>query len=128
LRLWQQTMNDTRLHQPDDCQSEDVAAYLDGELQPEAAARFEQHLKGCAACAADLQEQRRLLCTLDLALKQRGDGDLRLPKNFSQIVTAHAQSDLSGLRSEPLERRRALRLCLALGAASFALLGGAVVS
>ena len=121
-------MTDTRLHQHDDCQSEEVAAYLDGELQLEAAVLFEQHLKECARCAADLREQRRLLCTLDLALGGRESGDLRLPKNFSQIVTAHAQSDLSGLRSERVERRRALRLCLALGAASFALLGTATVS
>jgi anti-sigma factor RsiW len=121
-------MTDTRLHQHDDCQSEEVAAYLDGELQPQAAAAFEQHLKDCAACAADLREQRRLLCTLDLALGNRENGDLQLPKNFLQIVTAHAQSDLSSLRSESVERRRALRLCLVLGAASFALLGTATVS
>ncbi len=121
-------MTDTRLHLQDGCQSEEVAAYLDGELNAQATALFEQHIKECADCAADLREQRRLLCTLDMALGSRENGDLQLPKNFSQIVTAHAQSDLSSLRSESVERRRALRLCLALLAASFALLGGAKIS
>ena len=110
------------------CQSEDVAAYLDGELDAQAAARFEQHTKECAQCAALLREQRRLLCALDFALGGPELGDLKLPVNFSQIVTAHAQSDLSNLRTERAEHRRALRLCLALAVASFALLGGAAVS
>lgn len=111
-----------------DCQSEDVAAYLDGELSAEAAARFEQHLKNCAPCAMELQQQRRLLCTLDFALGGATGDDLPLPGNFSQIVTVHAQSDLSSLRSERAEHGRALRLCLLLAAGSFALLGGSVIS
>lgn len=111
-----------------DCQSEEIAAYLDGELDASAVALFEQHLKECAVCAAELQEQQRLLWTLDFALGNREVERLELPANFSQVVAAHAQSDLSSLRSERAERGRALRLCLALGVASFALLGGAAVS
>lgn len=110
------------------CQSEDIAAYLDGELDVSAALLFERHLKECAPCVAELQEQQRLLWTLDFALGGRQADDIELPVNFSQVVAAHAQSDLSSLRSERAERGRALRLCLALGVASFALLGGAAVS
>lgn len=111
-----------------DCQSEEVAAYLDGEMDAAAAALFELHLKDCERCERALQEQRRLLCALDFALGGDEIGDIKLPKNFSQIITAHAQSDLSSLRSERAEHKRALRLCLALALASFALLGGAAFS
>lgn len=110
------------------CQSEEIAAYLDGELDAHAAALFEQHLQECVACTHALQEQRRLLCALDFAFGGNDVGDLPLPKNFSQVITAHAQSNLSGLRSERAERRRAVRLCLALAVISFALLGGAAFS
>jgi hypothetical protein len=110
------------------CQSEDVAAYLDGELNAQAAALFEQHLKCCAQCATELHEQRRLLCTLDFALGGETGDDLPLPGNFSQVITAHAQSDLSGLRTERAEHGRALRLCLLLAVGSFILLGGSAIS
>jgi anti-sigma factor RsiW len=112
-----------------DCPSEEIAAYLDGELSAQAVALFERHLKQCAACQAELLEQRRLLCALDFALGgHSADGDIALPQNFSQVVAAHAQSDLRCLRSERAERGRALRLCLALAVISFALLGSAAFS
>ncbi|HEX8709416.1 MAG TPA: zf-HC2 domain-containing protein [Pyrinomonadaceae bacterium] len=104
------------------CRSEEVAAYLDGELDAAAAAAFEQHLSLCRDCSGELLEQRRLLCTLDFALK--GSARVELPKNFAAVVTAHAQSDMRGL-SLAAERGRALRLCAALCAASFVMLGGA---
>lgn len=110
------------------CQSEEAAAYLDGELETQAALSFERHLEECERCADELREQRRLLCTLDFALGGVEADDLPLPKNFSRIITAHAQSDLSSLRSERIEHKRALRLCLGLAVVSFALLGTAAVS
>lgn len=124
-------MRDADLRQHHDaaaCQSEEIAAYLDGELDAPAVVLFERHLEECAACAEELQQQRRLLCTLDFALGGRAGADLQLPKNFSEIVAAHAQSDLGSLRTERAERRRALRLCVALAAASFVLLGSAALS
>ncbi|MGB7924837.1 MAG: zf-HC2 domain-containing protein [Pyrinomonadaceae bacterium] len=111
----------------DNCirKSEEIAAYLDGELDGPAQAEVEQHLRECASCSHGLREQKLLLCALDLAFK--GEPQLRLPSNFSRIVAAQAQSDMSGLRHRS-ERRRALRLCAALAAASVALLGGAALS
>jgi anti-sigma factor RsiW len=99
----------------------DVAAYLDGELDAPAAARFEQHTKICASCATALREQRRLLCVLDAAF---GDAQqqIQLPANFTQVVKAHAQSDMRSVRQRS-ERRRAFMLCAGLAALSFALLG-----
>jgi predicted anti-sigma-YlaC factor YlaD len=99
----------------------DVAAYLDGELDASDGTRFEQHTKTCASCAVALREQRRLLCVLDAAF---GDAQqqLQLPANFTQVVKARAQSDMSSVRHRS-ERRRALLLCAGLAALSFALLG-----
>jgi hypothetical protein len=121
-------MKDTGAKSQLDCRSEEVAAYLDGEMDASAAALFELHLKDCACCTSALREQRRLLCTLDFALGVDEQSDIRLPVNFAQIVTAHAQSDLSSLRRERAEHKRAFRLCLMLAVASFALLGGAAWS
>jgi anti-sigma factor RsiW len=99
----------------------DVAAYLDGELDEGAGARFEQHTKTCAPCATALAEQRRLLCVLDAAF---GDAQKRiqLPSNFTEIVKARAQSDMSSVRNHS-ERKRAALLTAGLAALSFALLG-----
>jgi anti-sigma factor RsiW len=99
----------------------DVAAYLDGELDDGAAARFEQHTKICAPCATALKEQRRLLCVLDAAF---GDAQrqLQLPANFTEIVKARAQSDMRSVRHRS-ERKRAMLVSAGLAALSFALLG-----
>jgi anti-sigma factor RsiW len=99
----------------------DVAAYLDGELNALDGTRFEQHTKICASCAVALREQRRLLCVLDAAF---GDPQqqIKLPANFTQVVKARAQSDMSSVRHRS-ERRRAFGLCAGLAALSFALLG-----
>lgn len=105
----------------EDCRTEDVAAYLDGELDTTASESFEAHLKTCARCPTELRAQRQLLCTLDLAFSERS---FELPRNFSRIVAAHAESDLSGMRKKS-ERRRAVQLCAMLALLAFALLGAA---
>lgn len=104
-----------------ECRTEDVAAYLDGELDGAASESFEAHLKTCAPCATELRMQRQLLCTLDFAFSERS---FELPRNFSRVVAAHAESDLSGMRKKS-ERRRALQLCALLALLAFALLGAA---
>jgi len=108
-------------HEPG-CQFQDVAAYLDGELSGVALQDFEAHLQACAACAAELRSQRQLLCTLDVAFNE--SRSFELPQNFARVVTAHAESDLSGMRSKG-ERHRALQVCAVLALVSFALLGTA---
>ena len=104
------------------CQLEDVAAYLDGELAGVALEAFEAHLTTCLECATELRVQRQLLCTLDFAFgESRG---FELPRNFSRVVAAHAENDLSGMRQKS-ERRRAVQLCAVLALVAFALLGAA---
>lgn len=105
------------------CQVEDVAAYVDGELSGLPLDRFEAHLKSCTDCAEELRAQRQLLCTLDVAFGN--SRSFNLPKNFTRVVTARAESDLTGMRNKR-ERRCALQLCIALALVSFALLGAAV--
>jgi anti-sigma factor RsiW len=104
------------------CQLEDVAAYLDGELGGVSLEVFEAHLKTCPDCATELREQRQLLCTLDFAFNDARP--FELPHNFTRVVAAHAENDLSGMRRKS-ERRRAVQLCAILALVSFALLGAA---
>lgn len=106
------------IHQHD-CQIEQIASYLDGELDSAASLLFESHAKECSRCAAELLEQRRLLGALDSVLS-RGSS-LPLPNNFARIVATHAESDMSGMRARS-ERGRALGLCVIIAAASLALL------
>jgi hypothetical protein len=107
---------------PQSCQLEDVAAYLDGELAGVALEAFEAHLKTCPGCVAELRAQRHLLCTLDFALN--ASRPFELPHDFTRVVAAHAENDLSGMQKGS-ERRRALQLCAILALLSFALLGAA---
>ncbi len=104
------------------CRTEEIIAYLDGDMDTRDHERMERHLDECARCAVELQAQRRLLRELDSVLAD--DGGVELPANFAQVVARRAQSDMSGVR-EKRERQRALLLCAALALVSFALLGGA---
>jgi anti-sigma factor RsiW len=101
------------------CDCADVAAYLDGELSVAESSLFEQHLASCRACAIALAEQRRLLCLLDAAFA-RTRGQVDLPEDFARVVKARAQTDMTSVR-RVAERRRALILCLALGALALVL-------
>src|SRR5260221_5643357 len=102
------------------CQLEDVAAYLDGELGGVSLEAFEAHLKTCPDCAMELRGQRQLLCTLESAFNEWRP--FELPHDFTRVVAAHAENDLSGMRRKS-ERRRAVQLCAILALISFALLG-----
>jgi len=104
------------------CPGEEIAAYLDGELGEAALESFEAHLKTCPSCDRELRTQRQLLCTLEAAFG--GSRSFDLPRDFTRVVAAHAESDVSGVRKKS-ERRRALQLCATLALASFALLGAA---
>ena len=104
------------------CPREEIAAYLDGELDGDLATSFEAHVERCSDCAAELRSQRQLLCTLEAAFGTARH--IELPENFTRVVAAHAENDMRGLRHK-VERRRALQLCAALLFAAFLLLGAA---
>ncbi len=102
------------------CERDQIAAYIDGELDDCARSMLEQHIEECSDCRADLAEQKRLLCALDSALFPKLS--LQLPGEFARTVAVRAKSDLSGVRDRN-EYRRAIFLCVALLATSLVLLG-----
>lgn len=105
-----------------ECEREDVAAYVDGELSGDALERFEAHVAKCSRCADELRVQRELLCTLNSAF---GDtGSFAMPRDFTRVVAAHAQSDVRRVHHKS-ERRHTLKLLIILTLVSFALLGTA---
>ncbi|MGH9875349.1 MAG: anti-sigma factor family protein [Pyrinomonadaceae bacterium] len=102
------------------CETENIAAYIEGDLEPALQTALEEHLKECAHCASELRAQQLFMCELDSALAS--PFDLDVPANFAQVVAVHAKSDMRGMRNAS-ERARALRFCIILGLTAFALLG-----
>src|SRR5512132_3093180 len=102
------------------CETENIAAYIEGDLEPALTSVLEEHLKECAHCASELRAQRLFMCELDSALAS--PFDLAVPPNFAQVVAVNAESDMRGVRDRS-EHTRALRFCIILGLAAFALLG-----
>lgn len=95
----------------DACPRAEIAAYIDGELSPREELELEKHFTACPSCQAEFNEQKKLLCALDLALD--GDKQFELPENFTKIIVINAESGVKGLRC-PKERSRALFLCAGL--------------
>jgi Putative zinc-finger len=104
----------------DNCQPEQILAYIDGELDASAVDCFEQHITECEVCRTELRQQRVFLCHLDAVMNDTPD--VPAPVNFAKIIAAHAETDMRGVRSR-LENKRALRFILVLGLAAFSLLG-----
>ena len=102
------------------CETENIAAYIEGDLEPALLTTLEEHLKECAHCTSELQAQRLFMCELDSALAS--PFDLEVPANFAQVVAVQAKSDMRGMRNAS-EHARALRFCIILGLTAFALLG-----
>lgn len=104
------------------CETEIIAAYIEGDLEPSACTDIEEHIKQCGRCALELQEQRLFMCELESAF--RNPFDLAVPANFAAVVAVNAESDMRGARNKA-EHKRALQFCIVLGLAAFTLLGAA---
>ena len=102
------------------CERNLIAAYVDGELESEVTALFEDHLESCAPCRTELRAHRLFVCELDAALTETGE--IPVPAEFSRMVAARASSDMRGVRTRS-ENRKALGICLILALGGFALLG-----
>lgn len=102
------------------CETEKIAAFIDGDLEPDAHFALEEHINQCNVCASELQAQRQFMCELDSVLASPFDPGV--PANFARVVAVRAASDMRGVRDRS-EHTRALRFCLILGLAAFALLG-----
>src|SRR5215213_7224653 len=101
------------------CETNLIAAYIDGELETDATLLFEDHLQSCAPCRAELRAHRLFICELDAALTE--SAEIAVPANFSRMIAARAASDMSGVRTRS-ENRKALGICVILALAGFALL------
>jgi hypothetical protein len=102
------------------CETEKIAAFIDGDLEPSEHAALEEHISQCSSCTLELQAQRLFMCELNSAFA--GAAELAVPANFARVVAVHAESDMRGVRDRK-EHTRALQFCIILGLAAFALLG-----
>lgn len=102
------------------CFASDIGAYLDGELDQPATARFEEHVAECSRCRDELNTHRRLLNTIQFVFDDRAQ--IELPDGFSRAIASGARADMSGLRKQP-ERLRAFRFTVYLLISALALLG-----
>ena len=93
------------------CPAEEIAAYIDGELDSFCKLELETHLAGCEICALELNQQKQFLSSLDHSLRHEKEFDL--PANFTKSIVANAESTVSGLR-RPRELFNALFICAGL--------------
>jgi len=102
------------------CPSDQIAAFVDDELAPAQRLVFEEHVRSCDSCTAEVRAHRMFMRELDTALAHRLE--LEVPPDFAKVVAVHAENDMRGVR-DAAEHRRALRYCIILGLLTFALLG-----
>ena len=93
------------------CLTDDIAAYVDGELTPEREMELDIHFAACPRCLNELNEQKRFLRQLEFSLHE--EQSLELPPDFTKLVVANAESSVSGLR-RPGERYNALFIIVGL--------------
>ncbi len=94
-----------------DCPSEEIASYIDGEMESARESELEAHFAACSRCTGELNQQRMFLCSLNASLKN--ESELDLPTDFTKRIVANAESTVSGLR-RPRERFNALFICAGL--------------
>ncbi len=94
------------------CPREEVFAYIDCELSAEDELAMESHLARCAVCRDELNSQKKVSTTLEILLEEESR-NIELPKDFTKVVTAKAESNVSGLRQRK-ERSHALLICAIL--------------
>src|SRR5262245_16499783 len=100
------------------CDTNLIAAYIDGELEASKRVAVDRHLDDCDHCRQDLRMHRMFVCELDSVLTQ---SDVAVPVDFSRQVAARATSDLRGIRSAS-ENKKALAFCIVLALAALTLL------
>lgn len=93
------------------CPLDEVASYIDGELDPMRALELETHFAECRSCANELNQQKQFLCELDSNLKHASEP--HLPVDFARTIAANAESTVSGLRVAR-ERFNAIFVCAGL--------------
>jgi anti-sigma factor RsiW len=103
-----ETLSSTRSKE---CPLADISAYIDGELSPQKEIELEAHFAGCSVCTEELNIQKTILCAISSSLEN--EPEIELPKNFTKVVVANAESRVSGLRRSK-ERYNAIFICCGL--------------
>ncbi|MFZ1701470.1 MAG: zf-HC2 domain-containing protein [Pyrinomonadaceae bacterium] len=93
------------------CPTDEISAYIDGELSSALELDIEAHFAVCEPCVRELNLQKQFLCGLNSSLRQ--DGELALPADFTRHIVANAESTVAGLR-RPREMYNAIFICVAL--------------
>lgn len=93
------------------CPTEEISAYIDGELTGARELELDAHFSVCEHCTRELNLQKQFLCGLNSTLKH--EGDLDLPADFTKLIVANAESTVAGLR-RPRERYNAIFICAGL--------------
>lgn len=88
------------------CPHEEIVAYIDGELSLREELDLDLHLSNCKICTDELNSQKKVSTILEILLEDKAE-DIKLPENFTKIITARAESNVSGLR-HPKERLSAV--------------------
>ena len=96
-------------------------AFLKGELSSVDESAFESHLNTCESCSAEVELHRALEIEIDTLPPEA----IEIPKDFSKVVAAKAESQVSGLRKSS-ERSAAFKIVAGLGVILLLLLGGSV--
>ncbi|MFN2501036.1 MAG: anti-sigma factor [Pyrinomonadaceae bacterium] len=94
-----------------ECPREDIAAYIDGELDLADELRLEYHLDACRVCSGELVQQKQFLCRLDSSL--RNEDQVELPPDFAKRIAVNAESTVVGLRRSR-EQFNAVFICAGL--------------
>ncbi|MEQ1603856.1 MAG: zf-HC2 domain-containing protein [Pyrinomonadaceae bacterium] len=94
-----------------ECPTDEISAYIDGELDLVRESVVESHFEACTVCSAELNRQKQFLCSLNSSLKE--EKEIELPANFAKHIVANAESTVSGLRGSR-ERYNAVFICVGL--------------
>ncbi len=94
-----------------ECPVEEIAAYIDGELDSAREIEVGAHFDGCKECSIELNRQKQFLCGLNNGL--RNEAQFELPASFTRSIIANAESSVTGLR-HPAERFNALFIIFGL--------------
>ena len=102
------------------CDQNLVGAYVDGELDADLTALFEDHVESCTDCQFELRAHRLFVCELDAAMTS--SNEIPVPRDFSRIIAMRATTDMRGVRTRS-EHRKALTICVILALGGSALVG-----
>lgn len=91
------------------CPREEIFAYIDRELSPIEEFDLESHLTSCKTCKDEVNAQKKVSNSLEIILDEEMK-NIILPENFSKLVAAKAESNVSGMRQRK-EILRAIVIC-----------------